>query len=274
MIFIIVLSEKKIIVVMPAYNAAKTLEQTYADIPMDIVDLVILVDDKSSDNTVVKAKELGITTITHRTNLGYGGNQKTCYREAIARGADVVIMLHPDYQYDPRLIRAMASMIIEGPYDVVIASRIIGGQAISGGMPIYKYISNRILTAFQNLCTGAKLSEYHTGYRAYSTNVLLSVPFKTYPDGFIFDNHMLCGILKNGFSIGEVSCPTKYFPDASSINFAKSLTYGIRVLMNSLKYLFCSRFVLSDRHCAIATDEGSSNPDQNPTKGDHPDSQA
>ncbi|MBI3336798.1 glycosyltransferase family 2 protein [Candidatus Peregrinibacteria bacterium] len=263
---------QRIIVVMPAYNAAQTLAQTYRDIPHDIVDEVILVDDCSRDTTVQKAHELGIQTYIHTKNRGYGANQKTCYTHALAHGADVIVMLHPDYQYDPRLIRAMCSMIIEGPYDTVLGSRILGGQAMKGGMPFYKYISNRFLTAFQNLCTGAKLSEYHTGYRAFRSNVLKKIPFETYPDDFIFDNFVLCDILAWGFLIGEVSCPTKYFPEASSINFQRSLNYGLHVFKNSIKYLFCSRFGSSARDSAVPKVAKVTNPNPNPTKAVHPDS--
>jgi len=268
------LASNRIIVVMPAYNAAQTLDQTYNEIPHDIVDEVILVDDCSHDTTASKARSLGITTIVHICNRGYGGNQKTCYTHAIAHGANVIVMLHPDYQYDPRLIRAMCSMIIEGPYDVVLGSRILGGQAIKGGMPFYKYISNRFLTAFQNLCTGAKLSEYHTGYRAYRSTVLKTIPFETYPDDFIFDNFVLCDILTRGFTVGELSCPTKYFPEASSINFQRSIKYGFGVLKNSITYLLYSRFGSSARDFLDPTAAKATNPDPNPTKGVHPDSKA
>src|SRR3989338_7933571 len=257
---------------MPAYNAAQTLKKTYNEIPHDIVDEVILVADCSRDETATLARDLGIQTFTHTENRGYGGNQKTCYSHALAHGADVIIMLHPDYQYDPRLIRAMCSMIIEGPYDVILGSRILGGQALKGGMPFYKYISNRFLTAFQNLCTGAKLSEYHTGYRAYRSTILKAIPFETYPDDFIFDNFVLCDILAQGFLIGEVSCPTKYFPEASSINFQRSLKYGLGVLKNSITYLLYSRFGSSARGSLIPKVATVTNRDPNPTKGVHPDS--
>jgi glycosyltransferase involved in cell wall biosynthesis len=228
---------KKIIVVMPAYNASKTLEMTYKEIPLDVVDEVILVDDASGDDTAKKAKELGIHTVIHAENIGYGGNQKTCYREALAQGADVVVMLHPDYQYSPRLITAMASMIISGHYDVVLGSRILGGTALAGGMPVYKYVANRFLTLIENLALGIKLSEYHTGYRAFHRRVLETLPLEENSDDFVFDNEMLAQAVYFGFKIGEVSCPTKYFKDASSINFGRSLRYGFGVLATSAKYI-------------------------------------
>ena len=231
------LHEKKIIVVMPAYNAAKTLEMTYKEIPLDVVDEVILVDDASRDDTAVKATELGIHTIIHGENRGYGGNQKTCYAEALSKGADVVVMVHPDYQYSPRLITAMASMVVSGHYDVVLASRILGGGALKGGMPFYKYVANRFLTLAENLALGVKLSEYHTGYRAFSRKVLETLPLEANSDDFVFDNEMLAQAAYFGFHIGEISCPTKYFEDASSINFRRSVTYGFGVLATSLKFL-------------------------------------
>jgi glycosyltransferase involved in cell wall biosynthesis len=228
---------KKIIVVMPAYNASKTLEMTYREIPLDVVDEVILVDDASRDDTAEKARELGIRTVIHPENLGYGGNQKTCYREALSQGADVVVMLHPDYQYSPRLITAMASMIVSGHYDVVLASRILGGTALAGGMPAYKYAANRFLTLIENLALGIKLSEYHTGYRAFHRKVLETLPLEENSDDFVFDNEMLAQAVYFGFKIGEVSCPTKYFKDASSINFVRSVKYGLGVLSTSGKYV-------------------------------------
>jgi len=231
------LHEKKVIVVMPAYNAAKTLEMTYKEIPLDVVDEVILVDDASRDDTAAKAQELGIHTIIHGENRGYGGNQKTCYAEALSKGADVVVMVHPDYQYSPRLITAMASMVVSGHYDVVLASRILGGQALKGGMPLYKYIANRLLTLAENLALGVKLSEYHTGYRAFSRRVIETLPLEANSDDFVFDNEMLAQAVYFGFQIGEISCPTKYFEDASSINFRRSVTYGFGVLATSLKFL-------------------------------------
>ncbi|MCH2186432.1 glycosyltransferase family 2 protein, partial [Myxococcota bacterium] len=212
---------KRIIVVMPAYNAAQTIEQTFHEIPMDLVDEVVVTDDASSDETVSVAKRLGLHVQVHASNMGYGANQKTCYSTALQRGADVVVMLHPDYQYTPKLLPAMISMVADGPYDVVLGSRILGGAALKGGMPIYKYVANRALTAFQNLLCGAKLSEYHTGYRAFSRSVLEELPLLENSDDFVFDNQMLAQILYYGFSIGEVSCPTKYFEEASSINLSR-----------------------------------------------------
>jgi len=231
------LHQKRIIVVMPAYNAAKTLEQTYREIPHDIVDEVILVDDASRDDTAAKAEELGIHTIIHSENKGYGGNQKTCYAEALSHGADVVVMVHPDYQYSPRLITAMASMVISEHYDVVLGSRVLGGTALKGGMPLYKYIANRFLTLAENMALGVKLSEYHTGFRAFSRTVLETLPLEENSDDFVFDNEMLAQAVHFGFRIGEISCPTKYFEDASSINFGRSVKYGFGVLATSLKFL-------------------------------------
>lgn len=225
---------KRIAVVMPAYNAAKTLRQTVSEIP-EAVDIRILVDDHSSDETVRIAQELGLRIFVHVTNYGYGRNQQTCYREALAAGADIVVMVHPDYQYTPLLVSAMASMIAFGLYDVVLGSRIIGGGALKGGMPLYKYVANRFLTAFQNLLSSAKLSEYHTGFRAFSREVLTSLPLLENSDDFVFDNEMLAQCIFFGYSIGEVSCPTKYFPEASSINFSRSVKYGLGVLSTTLK---------------------------------------
>jgi len=232
------LNGKKVIVVLPAYNAERTLENTYNEIPMDIVDEVLMVDDHSIDDTVALAKKLGIKTIVHDKNYGYGRNQKTCYKEALNHGANIVIMVHPDYQYSPRLITAMASMIAYDVYDVVLGSRILGGKALSGGMPVYKYIANRFLTAFQNILLGSKLSEYHTGYRAFSRKVLETLPLNENSDDFIFDNEMLAQVIYFGYNVGEISCPTKYFTDASSINFIRSTKYGIGVIITSLKYFF------------------------------------
>ncbi len=226
---------KKVIVVLPAYYAAKTLRQTFEAIPKEVVDEVLLVDDASQDETISIAQELGIVAFRHKVNLGYGANQKTCYREALKRGADVVIMVHPDYQYDPRLVPSMAHMIASDLYDAVIASRILGGTALAGGMPLYKYVANRFLTATQNLLIGAKLSEYHTGYRAFSKEILETLPLLNNSDDFVFDNEMLTQTLAYGFRVGEVSCPTKYFPEASSINFKRSVKYGLGVLITSLK---------------------------------------
>ena len=228
---------KKIIVVLPAYNAESTLEQTFREIPMDVVDEVILVDDDSSDNTIRTAEKLGIDhIIKHEKNLGYGGNQKTCYQTALNLNADIVIMLHPDYQYTPKLIPAMAHLIAAGVYPVVLGSRILGKGALSGGMPLWRYISNRILTLFQNILMKQKLSEYHTGYRAFSAEVLRSINLKANSDNFVFDNQMLAQILYAGFPIAEITCPTKYFEEASSIGFMKSIKYGFGVLGTSLAY--------------------------------------
>ncbi|MBO4475750.1 MAG: glycosyltransferase family 2 protein [Bacteroidales bacterium] len=231
---------KKIVVVMPAYNAEKTLEQTLAEVPRDIVDEIILTDDCSRDGTVAKARELGISEIlVHPTNKGYGGNQKTCYKRALELGADIVVMLHPDYQYTPLLIESMAYIIANGVYPAVFGSRILGGGALKGGMPLVKYISNRFLTFTQNILLGQKLSEYHTGYRAFSAEVLRKVDFETCSDDFIFDNEMAAMIFWEGFKIGEVTCPTKYFEGASSINLARSAVYGLGVLRVSLTYRLC-----------------------------------
>ncbi len=226
---------KRVAVVMPAYNAEHTLEATVREIP-DLVDIRILVDDYSKDKTVEVARRLGLTVFVHDHNLGYGGNQQTCYREAMAAGADVVVMVHPDYQYTPLLITALASMVAYDVYDVVLGSRIIGGQALHGGMPLYKYISNRFLTAFENLFLRVKLSEYHTGYRAFSSKVLTTLPLLENSQDFVFDNQMLAQCVYFGFRIGEVSCPTKYFEEASSINFRRSVKYGLGVLLTSLQF--------------------------------------
>ena len=230
------LNGKRIFVVMPAYNAARTLRQTCAELPRNIVDEVLLVDDSSSDSTVQLARQLGLTTFAHDQNLGYGRNQKTCYREALRRGADIVVMLHPDYQYSPRLVTAMASLVAYGEYDVVLGSRILGRGALAGGMPLYKYISNRLLTLFQNLLLSFKLSEYHTGYRAFSREVLQALPLDENSDDFVFDNEMLTQAIYLRYRLGEVSCPTKYFPEASSINFSRSVRYGLGVVATSLKF--------------------------------------
>ena len=228
---------KKIVVVMPAYNAEKTLRSTYAEIPKDIVDEVILVDDCSNDNTSALAKSLGVDhVIRHDSNKGYGGNQKTCYRKALDTGADIVIMVHPDYQYTPRLIPTISHLLSSGLYECVIASRILGKGALKGGMPIYKYIANRFLTAFQNIWMGQKLSEYHTGYRAFTRTVLESIDFEVNSDDFVYDNQMLAQIFMAGFEVAEVTCPTKYFEDASSINFKRSSIYGLGVLWTSIRY--------------------------------------
>lgn len=225
---------KKLAVVMPAYNAEKTLPQTVRELP-DSVDITILVDDGSTDQTVRVAEGLGLKVFTHNRNYGYGRNQQTCYREALATGADVVVMVHPDYQYTPLLVTAMAGMVASGVYDVVLGSRILGGGALKGGMPRYKYIANRLLTAFQNLFTGAKLSEYHTGFRAFTSNVLRTLPLLENSDDFVFDNQMIAQCIYFNFRIGEISCPSKYFEEASSINFARSVKYGFGVLETSFK---------------------------------------
>lgn len=228
---------KKIVIVLPAYNAALTLEKTYDEIPFDIVDEVILVDDYSNDSTYDVAKKLGINHIIHHeVNKGYGGNQKTCYKKALELGADIVVMLHPDYQYTPLLIPAMVSIIGSGLYPVVFGSRILGNSALTGGMPVYKYFANRFLTAVQNILMHQKLTEYHTGFRAYSGEVLKKVNFELNSDDFIFDNEMIALIFYNGFSIAEITCPTKYFKEASSINFMRSLKYGFGVLRVSFLY--------------------------------------
>jgi len=219
---------------MPAYNAARTLSATYHEVPHEIVDDVIVVDDKSNDQTVEIAKKLGILTIEHDRNKGYGGNQKTCYKTALERGADIVIMLHPDYQYTPRLITAMASLISEDLFDCVLGSRILGVGARKGGMPLYKFLSNRALTLVQNILLGYKLSEYHTGYRAFRREILENLPLQNNSDDFLFDNQMLAQIIYAGYSIGEISCPTLYNADSSSINFSRSLVYGLGVLKTSL----------------------------------------
>ena len=228
---------KRVAVVMPAYNAEKTLEKTVAEFT-DIVDIKILVDDNSTDRTAELSRSLGVDTYIHDANYGYGRNQQTCYREALAAGADIVVMVHPDYQYTPLLIPAMAGMVASGVYDMVLASRILGGGALRGGMPRYKYIANRALTAFQNLFLGVKLSEYHTGYRAFSRAVLETLPLLENSDDFVFDNQMIAQAVAFGFHIGEISCPTKYFKEASSINFRRSVTYGLGVLKTTMDFYF------------------------------------
>ena len=230
------LNGKKIVVVMPAYNAEKTLEKTYNEIPFEIVDDVILVDDASRDRTSEIAGTMGIRTIIHETNVGYGGNQKTCYKIALGLGADIIIMVHPDYQYTPKLIPAMASMIAYGEFDAVLGSRILGIGALQGGMPLYKYIANRFLTLIENLLLGHKLSEYHTGYRAFSREILERLPLEKNSNDFLFDNQMLAQIIWFGYRIGEVSCPTKYFEEASSINFHRSVVYGFGVLKTAVQF--------------------------------------
>ncbi len=225
-----------VVVVLPAYNAAKTLLPTFREIPPGAADRVILVDDASGDETAGLARELGIQTHVHPSNRGYGANQKTCYTLALEAGADIVVMLHPDYQYTPRLIPAMVELIRSGLYDCVLASRILGGRALQGGMPIYKYVSNRFLTLAQNAIMGQKLSEYHTGYRAFSRQVLEGVGWRDNSDDFVFDNQMLSQVLYRGFRVAEITCPTKYFPEASSIDFGRSLRYGLGCLSTALKY--------------------------------------
>jgi glycosyltransferase involved in cell wall biosynthesis len=228
----------KIVVVMPAYNAAKTLAQTLSEVPREYVDEVVLVDDGSSDATVLEARVLGLDPIVHLENRGYGGNQKTCYSAALEKGADIVVMVHPDYQYSPKLIVALAGVVASGHYDVALGSRIIGGGTLNGGMPLYKYIANRLLTLLQNLMTGAKLSEYHTGFRAYSAKVLRSLPLGENSNDFVFDNELLVQALWFGFRVGEVSCPTRYMPEASSIGFGRSVRYGLGVLKVSCAFFF------------------------------------
>ncbi|HWR97860.1 MAG TPA: glycosyltransferase family 2 protein [Candidatus Methanoperedens sp.] len=231
------ISGNRLVVVMPAYNAERTLRLTFAELPHEYVDGVILVDDASRDATAAVARELGIRTIIHPENRGYGGNQKTCYRAALEAGADIVVMLHPDYQYSPRLVTAMASMVASGHYDIVLGSRILGGETIRGGMPRYKYLANRILTLAENLALGVKLSEYHSGFRAYRRAVLETLPLGENSDDFVFDNELLVQAVAFGFRIGELSCPTKYFPEASSINFRRSVRYGFGVLASAGKFL-------------------------------------
>lgn len=227
---------KKICVVFPAYNAAKTLEQTYRDLPKDFIDEVLLVDDRSHDETVVIARRLGIPVIQHGTNRGYGGNQKTCYREILKRGADIIVMLHPDYQYSPRMVPAAAWMVAVGEYDLVLGSRILTGGARRGGMPFYKYVANRLLTLAENYLLSQKLSEYHTGFRAFSRSVLATLPLEENSDDFVFDNQILAQAAYFGFKIGEVSCPSRYFAEASSINLGRSIVYGLGVLKTALTY--------------------------------------
>jgi len=236
------ISNKKVVVVLPAYNAEHTLERTYEEIPFDVVDEVVLVDDSSSDHTVEQAQKLNIKhVIKHDINKGYGGNQKTCYDKALELGGDIIIMLHPDYQYTPKLITAMASIIANGLYPVVLGSRILGKGALKGGMPIYKYVANRILTYIQNVLLNEKLSEYHTGYRAFSAKVLQRINYEDNSDDFIFDNQILSQIIYAGYEIGEITCPTKYFEEASSINMSRSITYGLGVIGVSIKHFLQKR---------------------------------
>jgi glycosyltransferase involved in cell wall biosynthesis len=227
---------KRIAVVMPAYNAEKTLEQTVRELT-DLVDIKILVDDSSKDQTAALSRKLGVQTFVHDTNYGYGRNQQTCYREALAAGADIVVMVHPDYQYTPLLVPAMAGMVASGVYDMVLGSRILGAGALKGGMPFYKYVANRFLTAFQNLFLGVKLSEYHTGFRAFSKELLETLPLLENSDDFVFDNQMIAQAVMFGFNIGEISCPTKYFDEASSINFRRSIKYGLGVLATTAGFV-------------------------------------
>jgi glycosyltransferase involved in cell wall biosynthesis len=228
--------DKRIVVVMPAYNAAKTLERTCEEIDRTLVDEIVLVDDASRDNTVTVAKDLGLHVVTHPKNRGYGDNQKTCYKTALSLGADIIVMVHPDYQYTPLLVPAIVPMIGNGIYDCVIASRILGGRAMQSGMPIYKYIANRFLTLAQNILMQSKLSEFHTGYRAFSRDLLLQLPLEENSDDFVFDNQMLSQVIYFGFEIGEISCPTKYFAEASSINFSRSCKYGLGCLQTATAF--------------------------------------
>jgi glycosyltransferase involved in cell wall biosynthesis len=238
---------KKVIVVLPAYRAEKTLERTVLGIPAGVVDEFVLVDDSSLDGTVAAARRLGLTTIVHEKNIGYGGNQKTCYKAALERGADIVIMLHPDYQYEPKLVPVMANMVATGIYDVVLASRILGGGALEGGMPRYKYVANRFLTAVENILLGLKLSEYHTGYRAYDREALLAVNWQANSDDFVFDNQIVAQFRAAGQRFGEISCPTKYFAEASSINFTRSVKYGFGVLATAALYRLHAWGIFSHR---------------------------
>src|SRR5215831_654836 len=231
------LNGKRVVVVMPAYRAGNTLRLTYAEIPFDVVDEVILVDDASPDHTVAVAAELGVRTIVHERNSGYGGNQKTCYRAALDAGADIIVMVHPDYQYTPRLITALAAMISSGLYEAVLGSRVLGRGARAGGMPLYKYVANRVLTLVQNLCVAQKLTEYHSGYRAFSREVLLRLPLEENSDDFVFDNQMLLQLIYFEYEIAEITCPARYFAEASSINLRRSITYGLGVLAGTLHYL-------------------------------------
>jgi glycosyltransferase involved in cell wall biosynthesis len=242
------LNGKKIVVVMPAYNAGKTLENTYRELPFDMVDDVIVVDDASSDNTFELAKELGIKhVIKHEKNKGYGANQKSCYDKALELNADIIIMVHPDYQYTPKLIPSMSYVIANGLYPVILGSRILGKGALNGGMPYYKYVFNRFLTLSQNILIGQKLSEYHTGYRAFSKEVLEAINYHANSDDFVFDNQMLAQIFYAGFEIAEITCPTKYFTDASSINFSRSMKYGLGVLRTSFQYFFQKKKIANYR---------------------------
>lgn len=257
---------KKLVVVMPAYNAAETLEKTYAELPHDYVDEVILVDDASKDQTAEVARRLGITTIVHLENKGYGGNQKTCYRAALNKGADIVVMLHPDYQYTPRLVTAMASLIALDQFDIVLGSRILCGGALKGGMPRYKYYSNRLLTFTQNVLLSMKLSEYHTGYRAFSRDVLLNLPLEENSDDFVFDNQMLAQSVYFGYKIGEISCPALYFEGMSSINFKRSVIYGLGVLKTSLDFFLQKKKLIK---CRLYAEDGKRISVETPTLIEH-----
>jgi glycosyltransferase involved in cell wall biosynthesis len=230
------LAGQKICVVLPAYNAGRTLEATYNEIPTAVVDDIVVVDDASSDDTLAVARRLGLFAVAHERNKGYGANQKTCYRLALERGADIVVMLHPDYQYSPKLLLPMAAMLSSGFFDVVLGSRILGIGALAGGMPLYKYISNRVLTLIQNILLNHKLSEYHTGYRGFTRSVIESLPLARNSDDFLFDNQMLSQAIYKGYRIGEISCPTKYFPEASSINFRRSVIYGSGCVRTSISF--------------------------------------
>jgi glycosyltransferase involved in cell wall biosynthesis len=257
------LLNQRVAVVLPAFNAEKTLQRTFDEIPHDIVDDVILTDDASSDRTIEVARELGIFTVTHQVNKGYGANQKTCYSVALSRGADIVIMLHPDYQYAPRLVTAMASMIASKEYDVVLGSRILGNGALKGGMPLYKYVGNRILTLLQNLMVGHKLSEFHTGYRAWNRAVLERLPLQRCSDDFVFDNQMLVQAIYCGFKIGEISCPTSYHPEASSINFKRGAIYAFGVMATSISYCLHRWGVRSSQLYSEERNQFSDVPSQN-----------
>lgn len=261
------LNGKKIIVVLPAYNAETTLHRTIQEIDRTIVDDVLLVDDHSTDNTFMEAKRLGIPVIRHDINKGYGGNQKTCYKAALDRGAEIVIMLHPDYQYTPQLLVAMAGMIAYGTYDMVLASRILGRGALKGGMPLYKYVFNRFLTLIENILIGLKLSEYHTGYRAFSRSVIEHLPLDKNSDDFVFDNQMIAQAHLMNFRIGELSCPTRYDEQSSSINFKRSITYGLGVLWTALQYWITSRSLHSFPY--LSSNQTRSKYDSNPSEAQH-----
>lgn len=231
------MNRQKVVIVLPAYNSSQTLEKTYKDIPKKYQESVVLVDDMSSDDTINIARKLNVTVVQHKKNLGYGGNQKTCYRTALKMKADIIVMVHPDYQYDPKLIPAMVEMINSGNYDCILGSRIIDGNAMKGGMPLYKYLANRALTFFENICTGAKVTEYHTGLRAYTADVLKNIDFEKNSNNFVFDNQILLQILARSYRIGELSCPSKYFKEASSINFTRSIVYGVGCVYWGFMYL-------------------------------------